>query len=140
MWISRKTKWVNKKNKNQLIFLVCWSPLSAIFVLGLFMYDFMWFIKLRAWAGMFQSAQVCADVCRCAWVFKGMCGCVQVYASIHKCVPVCVRVCAGVCGWCSGVCGCMRVYAVVHWFVWVYAVHVCMSGMNFQNTYWRLEF
>ena len=65
---------------------------------------------------MFQSAQVCADVCRCAWVFKGMCGCVQVYASMHKCVPVCagVRRCVRVCT--NGVrvvLRCMWVYAGV---------------------------
>ena len=59
----------------QLLFspLKCFSgllflPFSfsvAFFVLGLFMYNFMWFIKLRAWAGM---CGVCMGVCECAQV------------------------------------------------------------------------
>ena len=49
--------------------------LSLLFVLGLFMYNFMWFIKLRAWAGM---CWVCMGV-QCTWV------CARVRGCLHGC-------------------------------------------------------
>ena len=49
--------------------------LLAFFVLGLFMYNFMWFIKLRAWAGM---CWVCMGV-QCTWV------CARVRGCLHGC-------------------------------------------------------
>ena len=38
------------------------------------------------------SAQVCVQVCKCS---QALYGCVQVYAGMHGCVPVYMRVCAG---------------------------------------------
>ena len=63
---------------------------SAFFILGLFMYDFMWFIKFRPWAGMYG---MCAGVHGCARVCTGV-RC----AGVHECERVCMAVCAGVHG------------------------------------------
>ena len=136
------TKLGNRYTTNQnlllSVFLVHWSPqrtivlsffyllsfFLAVFVLGLFMYDFMWFTKLRAWAGIFGE---------CA----GVCGCVQVGEGVHRLVWVCkgvflflcvcryVQVCTGMsgCMWVktglcgckyAGECGCVRVCTGVH--------------------------
>ena len=48
-----------------------------------------------------------------------MCG------DVHGCVQVC-----------AGVCECVQVCAVVRGGAWMCTG---MCGMNFQNTYWRLE-
>ena len=56
---------------------------------------------------------MCVDVCRCTRVCAGMHGYGQVCASVCAIVCRCVWKCAGVC---ESVC-----------------------GMNFLNTYWRLE-
>ena len=116
-------------------FLVRWSPqrtlvpsfffllLSAVFVLGLFMYDFMWFIKLRAWAGMFGE---CASVSGCVQV----CNCSQACVGVFRCICGCMRVCMGVflclCRCAQVVCGCTRVYTGLRGCTWVYVgVHGC---------------
>ena len=83
------------------------------------------------------SAQVCVQVCKCS---QALYGCVQVYAGMHGCVPVCVQVCAG--GGCTRlypvVRGCTQVYTGLSGCMWVGA-QVCMGAcacvMNFQNTY-----
>ena len=74
------------------------------------------------------SARVCVQVCKCS---QALYGCVQVYAGMHGCVPVCVQVCAG--GGCTRlypvVRGCTWVYTGVHWFEWVYVgVCTCVHG------------
>ena len=81
--------------------------LSAFFVLGLFMYNFMWFIKLRAWAGM------CEGVHRCLQVCLGMHGCVRVCVGEHWCARICFGMhrCALVC---RCVWGYVQVYAGMH--------------------------
>ena len=86
-----------KKNKAQIFFrpLICVSgllflPFSffffflSFFVFGLFMYNFMWFIKLRVWVGM----------CQCMWVCRSVGGCACVW-------------CVGL-RWCTSGCGCRR--------------------------------
>ena len=113
------TKLGNRYTTNQnlllSVFLVHWSPQQtivlsffyllsfflAIFVLGLFMYDFMWFTKLRAWAGIFGE---------CA----GVCGCVQVGEGVRRLVWVCKGVFLFLCVYrymqvCTGVHGCLCV-------------------------------
>ena len=84
----------------------------------------MWFIKLRASAGisgyvwgcgLCASVWGCARVCRgvreCAWVWAGMHRYARVWEGVHGCVQVCMDMhgCAQVC------------------------------GMNFQNFFWRIE-
>ena len=76
----------------------------------------------------------------------GVCGCVQVCVGVHRHVWVCsvvygyawvcmsLRVCASGVWVYMGICGYTRVCLDVPGCAWV---HVC--GMNFQNTYWRLE-
>ena len=88
----------------QLLFspLKCFSgllflpfPFSVAFiVLGLFMYNFMWFIKLRAWAGM---CGVCMGVCECAQVCMGGPGCV--WKCTHVCGYTWVCIGKGDCVW-----------------------------------------
>ena len=50
-----------------------------------------------------------------------MCASVHGFALVCMSVIECAMVCAGVCG-----------------SAWV-SVSVCVCGMNFQNTYWRIE-
>ena len=68
---------------------------------------------------------------------------------------MCADVCTGVSGYawvymdvCMGVCGYMEVYPGILGCTWVYAgvrvfvdMHGCMHvcGMNFQNSFWRIE-
>ena len=59
------------------------------FRLGLFTCNFMWFINLRAWAGM---CWVCAVVCGCARVCVGVCWCAWVCTSVCWCALVCAGV------------------------------------------------
>ena len=78
--------------------------------------NFMWFIKLRASAGI--SGYVWG-VCICAWVCAGVHGCVWVCAGVHRCAQVC-----------TGVRGYARVWTGMHGYVWVCAgvrrrVRVC---------------
>jgi len=93
---------IQKGNPIQL-FLVRWSPqrtlvpsffyhimyhhLSPFFQITVFTCNFMWFIKLRASAGM---CGVCAGVPKCAQVYTGMFGCegVCVCADVCWCVHV----------------------------------------------------
>ena len=106
--------------------------LPAVIVLGLFTCNFMWFINLRAWAGM-------------CWVCAGVCGSVLVCLGVHQCAPVCTGVCG--CAWiCAGVLRCAQVCVGVRGYVGgcvgvfrCTGMHRCMCGMNFQNAYWRLE-
>ena len=133
-------------------FLVRWSPQrtlvpsfffffylsSPFFQIFPFTCNFMWFIKLRASAGI--SGYVWG-VCMCPWVCVGVRGCAQVCTGVHGCVQVCasVRVCAGVDGYvwvCAGVRRCVRVCTGVCVDMHGYT-HVC--GMNFQNFFWRIE-
>ena len=68
------------------------SSSFPLFVIGLFMYNFMWFIKL----GVRGMCWICAGVYRCAEVCVG----------VHECV----QVCSGVCGYawvCKGMCRCI---------------------------------
>ena len=109
------------------VFIVHWSPQqtlvpsffsllssSAIFVLGLFMYDFMWFIKSMYIFGECVGLRGCVQgVHRRVWVCSGVCG----YA----------WVCAGVRGWCAGVRGCTQVSTGVHRSTLV-CVGVCGCG------------
>ena len=90
-----------------LFLLFSFYLLSAFFVLGLFMYNFMWFIKLRAWAGM------CEGVHRCLQVCLGMHGCVRVCVGEHWCARICFGMhrCALVC---RCVWGYVQVYAGMH--------------------------
>ena len=67
-------------------------------------------------AGVRGCSQACVGVFSCIWVRMG----VHEFAVVRQ--------------WCVGVHGYMWVYAGVPGCAWV---HVC--GMNFQNTYWRLE-
>ena len=113
-------------------FLVRWSPqrtlvpsffylscimyhVSPFFQITVFTYNFMWFMELRASAGM---CGVCAGVCECVWVCAGMRGCARVCAGVHECAQVCqsVHTCmwvdAGRCEWVGAVC------AGVHRCVW----------------------
>ena len=83
--------------------------LSAFFVLGLFMYNFTWFIKLMVSAGI---CGVCA----------GMPGCVQVCAFVRRCAQVCAGLMLSLCvGERPGIHGC------VHDCSWVY------SGLLLEN-------
>ena len=101
------------------------SSSSAFFVFDLITYDWsvqthlllllLWvLLLLRVCAGVRGSAWVCASVCGCAWVCvcvrgyarvcKGVCGYAQgcaVWASVHKCAQVFVKVCGclRVCAW-----------------------------------------
>ena len=95
------------------------SPFFQIFP---FTCNFMWFIKLRASAGISgyvwgvcmcarvcasvrECAQVCMGVCRyarvcagmhgCAWVCTSVPGCTQVCAGVHRCALVCAWICMG---------------------------------------------
>ena len=65
--------------------------------------------------GILVCVRMCADVHGCIGMCVGMRRCVRVYESVHRFTQVCV-----------GVSGC-----------WPGCASVC--GMNFQNTYWRLE-
>ena len=71
MWIPKqKNKMSEQEKQKSMNLLIRWSPLSAIFVLGLLpMYDFLGFIKLRVRAGMFRE---CAGVCGCVQVCVGV--------------------------------------------------------------------
>ena len=56
--------------------------------------------------------RVCAGMCVCAWVSKGVHGYAQgcaVWVGVHRCAQVCVDVCE------------------------------CVRGMNSQIIYWRIE-
>ena len=87
---------------------------SAIFP---FTCNFMWFIKLRASAGMCGvcvgmrgCVRVCMGVRGCEWVCLGVSGCARVCVGVRKCPQVCVGMhgCAQSvrrCVWkCRGVC------------------------------------
>ena len=62
---------------------------------------------------------VCAVVRGCLGVCAGVCGCLLVYTSVHEYALVC-----------TGVRGCVRKCL---------GVSECVCGMNFQNTFWRIE-
>ena len=104
--------------------------LSAIFP---FTCNFIWFVKLRASAGIsgyVWGVQGCVGCAwGCAWVCAGECWCVWVWAGVWVCASACkcTEVCIGVCGCgkecmgvhrhalvCTGVCG----YAQVCVCVW----------------------
>ena len=73
-----------------------------------------------------ECAQESRSVLGYARVCAGMCGCVR-------------RVCADV-HICAGVRGCVGVCTSMHWCVQkCLGVCECVCGMNFQNTYWRIE-
>ena len=73
---------------------------SAFSLLTLFTCNFMWFIKSRAWAGIYCCVRVCAGF---LWLWVGLQGCapvcmstyVWVCASMHGCARV-WRMCVGV--------------------------------------------
>ena len=158
----RKRESIEKNCCPFCFFLVHWSPqrtlvpsffylsvylsiyLSAIFP---FTCNFMWFIKLRASAGM---CGICMGVCWCVWVCAGVLGCARVCSGVLRCAGVCV-----------GVHGCAQVQAKVHTCMWVWlggwvryarvcmgvcgsvqkceGVCKCVCWMNFQNIFWRLD-
>ena len=72
---------------------------------------------------------VCAGMHRCAGVrgyaqvYMGVRKYAQVHTGVHGCVCVCGR----------GVC--VEMFRCI-WYAWVCTG---MCGMNFQNSYWRLE-
>ena len=82
----------------------------------------------------------------CVQVCKGVCGVggwyVVICAGVYRCVLGCaggVRVCAGMHGCalvCAGIQGWAWVCVEVLRCAWVWE-GVC--GMNFQNTFWRIE-
>ena len=76
-----------------------------------------------------RCAQVCLGVRRCGCVGAGVRSCAQVRVGVRQCAWVCIGV--HECAWvCNGVRGC----------VWkCLGVCECVCGMNFQNTYWRIE-
>ena len=79
------------------------------------------------------------------WVCAGVCGSVLVCLGVHQCAPVCTGVCG--CAWiCAGVLRCAQVCVGVRGYVGgcvgvfrCTGMHRCMSGINFQNAYWRLK-
>ena len=116
-------------------FLVRWSLSGLLFLLfsiflsfylSIFLFsnycNFMWFIKLRASAGMcgvcahgrgcvcagvHRCEHVCASVHTCTWVVAGVCGCTYMYMGVCGCVLVWAGVCGmRRCAWaCVEVCG-----------------------------------
>ena len=83
--------------------------------------------------------RVCIGLCRCVWVCAGVGNCVPVCAVLRRCgwVWAGVRQCAWVC---MGVLECAMLCAGVQGCVWkCLGVCECVCGMNFQNTYWRIE-
>ena len=62
------------------------------FQFTIFTFDFMWIIKLRAWAGLHVCAQVCMGMRWCARVCAGVRGCAWVYVGVHGCTLVWVGV------------------------------------------------
>ena len=87
--------------------------------------NFMWFIKLRASAGM---CGVCAHGrgCVCVRVCIGVSMCVQVYIHVRGWVWVGGCLCARVCAVCAGVHGCVWKFAEVCGSAWV-SVSVCVG-------------
>ena len=70
--------------------------------------------------------RVCLGVCGCGQVCAGV-------ASVCRCVCVCVQECVWVN---TGVCRYAGKRRCAQVSVWVY---MSVYGMNFQNTYWRLD-
>ena len=81
-------------------FLVRWLPqrtlvpsffiffyLSPFFQITVFTCNFMWFMKLRASAGM---CGVCASVHTCTWVWVGVCRYARVCTEVRGCLQMCV--------------------------------------------------
>ena len=87
---------------------------SPFFQITVFTCNFMWFIKLRASAGM---CGICMGVCWCVWVCAGVLGCAQVCSGVRGCAWSCTGarkgtyMYVGVIGWvgvvCTGVHGCV---------------------------------
>ena len=103
---------------------------------GKFFIGFLWFItinslifididdKLKCDKNETNSG-VCAGMCRSMQVCVAVHGYMQVWVGVRGCVRVYM------CAWghariCAGMSGCVRVHAGV-------------CGINFQNTYWRIE-
>ena len=102
------------------------------------MYNFMIY-QIMGMSGMYG---VCTGVCGCVQVCGGVRWCAIVFTGVPRCFWVCAWGCD--CGrvymgmLCPQVCVCVfrYVYASMHGLARV-SVSVC--GMNFQNTFWRLE-
>ena len=94
------------------------------------MYNFM--MCARVFVGVCKCVGVCDGVRLCSLVCPGVSGCVWVGAWGCECARVCMgMLCPQVC-----VCVFRYVYASMHGLARA-SVSVC--GMNFQNTFWRLE-
>ena len=121
-WAHTKVTFLGKQKLSYFLirFLVRWSLSGLLFLLFsiyhvsiIFLFsnycNFMWFIKLRASAGM---CVVFAGVRWCVWVCAGVHMCAQVRASIYTCtwVDVVVHTCTWVY---AGVSGCVLVCAGV---------------------------
>ena len=87
-------------------------------------------------AQMTQITQMCVSDCKCARMCAGVRRCAQVCAGVHRCAHVCIGVRV-----CTSVRCCERLYLGVSKCAQVCMCACgCVCEMNFQNTFWRLDF
>ena len=131
------SSYYNKTGYYGRYFSTCWfiqqilTPTFSFFLLSFFLSE-SFFLKL-----CFQQVTPVTNVIR-GYVCASVLGCVRVWASVRrcgKCVQVCV--CVQECVWVNtGVCRYAGKRMSAQVSVWVY---MSVYGMNFQNTYWRLD-
>ena len=111
---------------NASIFFQILSHYPYVCVCVMIIYLLIWvfnsILKLSRRVCLSKYVQVCADV-----------HCALVCVSVHNCVRVWLGVCAQVC---ASVLGYARICVSVPTYAGI-CMGVC--GMNFQNTYWRLD-